>query len=284
MSTRPSTHSRRRPGPVRWPPAPRSSTTCSAGRRPPRPTCCGGCSSASCARARSSRSWPTPWPRRRASRSPWCDGPRCWPATCRRLPPPRSHGGGAAGARGRRPHGGHGRPADAGRHRGHGGRGARAHAGHRLGGASVEWKLDGARIQAHRDGDEVRLFTRNLNEVTEPAAGHRGARPVVPGRRSSCSTARPSAGPRTAARPAVPGHDVAPSAAAAATPAHRSPPGSSTCSTSTATTCSTGRSRERLAVLDARRRRRRHPPPGHRRRRRGRQPSPTTRSPAATRA
>jgi DNA ligase-1 len=32
--------------------------------------------------------------------------------------------------------------------------------------SSVEWKLDGARIQAHRDGDEVRLFTRNLNEVT----------------------------------------------------------------------------------------------------------------------
>src|SRR5207249_6632677 len=33
--------------------------------------------------------------------------------------------------------------------------------------ASVEWKLDGARIQVHRRGDEVRVFTRNLNEVTE---------------------------------------------------------------------------------------------------------------------
>ena len=33
--------------------------------------------------------------------------------------------------------------------------------------SSVEWKLDGARIQAHRTGDAVRLFTRNLNEVTE---------------------------------------------------------------------------------------------------------------------
>jgi DNA ligase 1 len=32
--------------------------------------------------------------------------------------------------------------------------------------ASVECKLDGARIQVHRDGDEVRIFTRNLNEVT----------------------------------------------------------------------------------------------------------------------
>ncbi len=34
------------------------------------------------------------------------------------------------------------------------------------GGASVEWKLDGARIQAHRLGGEVRIFTRNLNDVT----------------------------------------------------------------------------------------------------------------------
>ena len=40
-----------------------------------------------------------------------------------------------------------------------------------VGTASVEWKLDGARIQAHRDGDEVRLWTRNLNEVTERLPG-----------------------------------------------------------------------------------------------------------------
>jgi ATP-dependent DNA ligase I len=32
--------------------------------------------------------------------------------------------------------------------------------------ASVEWKLDGARIQVHRDGNDVRVFTRNLNDVT----------------------------------------------------------------------------------------------------------------------
>jgi DNA ligase-1 len=37
--------------------------------------------------------------------------------------------------------------------------------------ASVEWKLDGARIQAHRSGAEVRLFTRNLNDVTERLGG-----------------------------------------------------------------------------------------------------------------
>jgi len=32
--------------------------------------------------------------------------------------------------------------------------------------ASVEWKLDGARVQVHRSGSEVRIFTRNLNDVT----------------------------------------------------------------------------------------------------------------------
>jgi DNA ligase-1 len=35
------------------------------------------------------------------------------------------------------------------------------------GAASVEWKIDGARVQVHAAGDEVRIFTRNLNEVTE---------------------------------------------------------------------------------------------------------------------
>jgi len=37
----------------------------------------------------------------------------------------------------------------------------------RLGRAAVEWKLDGARIQIHRLGDEVRVFTRNLADVTD---------------------------------------------------------------------------------------------------------------------
>jgi DNA ligase 1 len=36
---------------------------------------------------------------------------------------------------------------------------------------SVEWKLDGARIQVHRDGDEVRIYTRNLNDVTDRLPG-----------------------------------------------------------------------------------------------------------------
>jgi ATP-dependent DNA ligase I len=35
-----------------------------------------------------------------------------------------------------------------------------------LGGeAAFEWKMDGARIQAHKSGGEVRIYTRNLNEV-----------------------------------------------------------------------------------------------------------------------
>ena len=33
--------------------------------------------------------------------------------------------------------------------------------------AHFEWKLDGARIQAHRVDDDVRVFTRNLADITE---------------------------------------------------------------------------------------------------------------------
>ncbi len=36
-----------------------------------------------------------------------------------------------------------------------------------LGRSSVEWKLDGARIQIHRNADQVTVFTRNLNDVTQ---------------------------------------------------------------------------------------------------------------------
>ncbi len=37
--------------------------------------------------------------------------------------------------------------------------------------ASVEWKLDGIRIQVHRRGEEVRIYTRNLNDVTASLPG-----------------------------------------------------------------------------------------------------------------
>jgi DNA ligase-1 len=46
--------------------------------------------------------------------------------------------------------------------------------------ASVEWKLDGARIQLHRDGDEVRIFTRNLNDVTSRLPGIVAAARAMP--------------------------------------------------------------------------------------------------------
>jgi DNA ligase 1 len=35
-----------------------------------------------------------------------------------------------------------------------------------LGTALLEWKLDGARVQVHKSASEVRVFTRNLNDVT----------------------------------------------------------------------------------------------------------------------
>jgi DNA ligase-1 len=37
--------------------------------------------------------------------------------------------------------------------------------------ASVEWKLDGIRIQIHRRMQEVRIYTRNLNEITDTLPG-----------------------------------------------------------------------------------------------------------------
>src|SRR5712691_8911716 len=36
----------------------------------------------------------------------------------------------------------------------------------RLGRAAFEWKLDGARVQAHKSGGQIRVYTRSLNEVT----------------------------------------------------------------------------------------------------------------------
>jgi len=37
--------------------------------------------------------------------------------------------------------------------------------------ASVEWKLDGIRIQVHRREQAVRVYTRNLNEITATLPG-----------------------------------------------------------------------------------------------------------------
>jgi ATP-dependent DNA ligase I len=35
-----------------------------------------------------------------------------------------------------------------------------------IGTAAVEWKLDGVRVQVHRDGSDVRIFTRTLDDIT----------------------------------------------------------------------------------------------------------------------
>ena len=124
-----------------------------------------------------------------------------------------------------------------------------------LGPAAVEWKLDGARIQVHRDGDEVAVFTRTLDDVTarvpevvEAALGAAGAR-------GSCSTARrsrcaPTAG-RTRSRSTAQrfGEPRRRRAPRRELPLTRS---SSTCCTSTARTCSTSRWPSARAALDAR--------------------------------
>ena len=36
----------------------------------------------------------------------------------------------------------------------------------RTGAAGVEWKLDGVRVQVHRDGDDVAVYTRTLDDIT----------------------------------------------------------------------------------------------------------------------
>ena len=37
--------------------------------------------------------------------------------------------------------------------------------------SSVEWKLDGIRVQIHRRADEIRIYTRNLNDITHTLPG-----------------------------------------------------------------------------------------------------------------
>ena len=56
----------------------------------------------------------------------------------------------------------------------------------RLGEAAVEWKLDGARIQVHRTGGEVAVYTRSLDDITARVPE------VVDGRRWRCRCARSS--------------------------------------------------------------------------------------------
>ncbi|MFF4520865.1 ATP-dependent DNA ligase [Streptomyces bluensis] len=58
----------------------------------------------------------------------------------------------------------------------------------KLGSCAVEEKLDGIRVQVHRDGDSVRLFTRTLDDITDrlpeltsAALALRGARFILDG-------------------------------------------------------------------------------------------------------
>jgi len=50
--------------------------------------------------------------------------------------------------------------------------------------ASVEFKLDGIRIQIHRRGDEVRIYTRNLNDITYALPGVVSAVRALPARQA----------------------------------------------------------------------------------------------------
>jgi DNA ligase 1 len=46
--------------------------------------------------------------------------------------------------------------------------------------SSVEWKLDGIRIQIHRRGGDVRIYTRNLNDITAALPGIVAAALLLP--------------------------------------------------------------------------------------------------------
>ena len=51
----------------------------------------------------------------------------------------------------------------------------------RIGPAAVEWKLDGVRVQVHRHGTEVRVFTRTLDDITSRVPEVAEALAAVPG-------------------------------------------------------------------------------------------------------
>ena len=115
--------------------------------------------------------------------------------------------------------------------------------------ASVEWKLDGARIQVHRRDDEVQVYTRNLNEVTDRLPEVVAAVRTFPAR-TLVLDGEAIGLERRRTSPSLPGHDEPLRTAAgrrARHPAHgvllrRA------CASTTAT-CSTNRLRARLDAL-----------------------------------
>ena len=135
----------------------------------------------------------------------------------------------------------------------------------------VDSKLDGIRIQVHREGDDVRVFTRSLDDITARVPEIVESARALPAR-ASCSTARRSPSARTAApgrsRRRAPHRDRTP----------RSPrdhaPSSSTRSTSTVPTCSTPRCCAASTRSTRSWRGRPGAPAGHRGRREAPTPSP----------
>lgn len=113
----------------------------------------------------------------------------------------------------------------------------------KLGAAAVEEKLDGIRVQVHRDGGTVRIYTRTLDDITDRLPEVTEAALALPGERfildgEAISSTRTGA-PAPSRRP------PAGSAPAPTWPRprgrSRSPRSSSTYSPSTAATCSTCR-------------------------------------------
>ena len=72
--------------------------------------------------------------------------------------------------------------------------------------ASVEWKLDGIRIQVHRRADRVRVWTRNLNDITDRLPGVVDAVLGLPVD-SVVLDGEALVGRRRRSAPHVPGHD-----------------------------------------------------------------------------
>ena len=114
--------------------------------------------------------------------------------------------------------------------------------------AAVDWKLDGARIQVHRDGDDVAIYTRTLDDVTARLPEVVAVARALPATRGRARRRGDRAARRRAAG-AVPGHRRAVRHAAGRA-ASRSRRCSSTSCTSTARTCSTRRCAERTAALE----------------------------------
>ena len=122
----------------------------------------------------------------------------------------------------------------------------------RLGGTAVfEAKLDGARVQIHRNGDDVAIFTRSLDDVTARLPEVVEATLALPVDTliadGEAIALRPDGRPHRSRSPRR--ASAAASTSTPPAPRSRCRCSSSTCCTSTASTCSTSRARQRAAAL-----------------------------------